>query len=62
MLLSQWLTHTHSHTIFQRLAKALTRLRVCAGWSEPILVAHTTLLESHVAAHLIAFMVEQDGL
>ena len=21
------------------------RLRVCAGWSEPLLVAHTTLLE-----------------
>ena len=28
-----------------RLAKALIRLRVCAGWSEPLLVAHTTLLE-----------------
>ena len=28
-----------------RLAKALNRLRVCAGWSEPLLVAHTTLLE-----------------
>ena len=26
-------------------AKALIRLRVCAGWSEPLLVAHTTLLE-----------------
>ena len=24
---------------------ALIRLRVCAGWSEPLLVAHTTLLE-----------------
>ena len=30
---------------FKRLAKALTRLRVCAGWSEPLLVAHTILLE-----------------
>ena len=29
----------------QRLAKALIRMRVCAGWSEPLLVAHTTLLE-----------------
>ena len=33
------------HGIFKRLAKALVRLRVCAGWSEPLLVAHTTLLE-----------------
>ena len=24
---------------------ALIRLRVCAGWSEPMLVAHTILLE-----------------
>ena len=24
---------------------ALIRLRVCAGWSEPLLVAHTTLFE-----------------
>ena len=29
----------------KRLAKALVRLRVCAGWSETLLVAHTTLLE-----------------
>ena len=33
------------HRIFKRLAKALIRLRVCTGWSEPLLVAHTTLLE-----------------
>ena len=25
--------------------KALISLQVCAGWSEPLLVAHTTLLE-----------------
>ena len=31
--------------IFKRLEKALIRLRVCAGWSEALLVAHTTLLE-----------------
>ena len=31
--------------IFKRQAKALISLRVCAGWSEPLLVAHTTLLE-----------------
>ena len=24
---------------------ALIRLHICAGWSEPLLVAHTTLLE-----------------
>ena len=29
----------------ERPAKALISLRVCAGWSEPLLVAHTTLLE-----------------
>ena len=34
-----------SHRIFKRQAKALIRLRICAGWSEPLLVAHTTLLE-----------------
>ena len=28
-----------------QLAKALIRLWVCAGWSEPLLVTHTTLLE-----------------
>ena len=28
-----------------RLAKALIRLRVCAGWFEALLVVHTTLLE-----------------
>ena len=32
-------------SIFKRLAKDLIRLRICAGWSEPLLVAHTTLLE-----------------
>ena len=35
----------NSHRIFKRITKALIRLRVCAGWSEPLLVAHTTLLE-----------------
>ena len=33
-----------SHNIFKQLANALIRLRVCAGWSEHLLVAHTTLL------------------
>ena len=35
----------NSQIIFNRQAKALIRLRVCAGWSEPLPVAHTTLLE-----------------
>ena len=41
MVFSQW---NNIHRIFKRLAKALIRLRVCAGWSEPMLVAHTTVL------------------
>ena len=35
----------NSHRIFQRPAKALISLRVYAGWSELLLVAHTALLE-----------------
>ena len=35
----------NTHRIFKRLAKTLIRLRVCAGCSEALLVAHTTLLE-----------------
>ena len=35
----------NTHWIFKRQAKALIRLRVCAGWSGALLVAHTTLLE-----------------
>ena len=42
MLFSQQL---NSHRIFKRLAKALIRLRLCAGWSEALLLAHTTLFE-----------------
>ena len=34
----------NNHRIFKRSAKALIRLSVSAGWSEPLLVAHTTLL------------------
>ena len=37
--------YVNSRRIFKRLAQALIRLRVCAGWSETLLVAHTTLLE-----------------
>ena len=35
----------NTHRIFKRLAMALIRLRLCAGWSESLLVAFTTLLE-----------------
>ena len=42
MIFSQLL---NSHRIFKRIAKALIRLCICAGWSELLLVAHTTLLE-----------------
>ena len=34
----------NTHIIIKRQAKALISLRVCAGWSEPLQVAHTTLL------------------
>ena len=37
-----------NQSIVKRLTKALIRLRVCAGWSEPLLVAR----KSHVAAQL----------
>ena len=35
----------NTYRIFKRQAKALISQRVCPGWSEPLLVAHTTLLE-----------------
>ena len=54
MMLSQKL---NSHGIFKRLAKALNRLRVSAGWSEPLLVAHTTLLE--ISCHGSNMIVSQ---
>ena len=31
--------------VYKRQAKALIRLRLCAGWSEPLMVAHTNVLE-----------------
>ena len=42
MVFSQLL---NSHRLLKRLVKTLIRLRICAGWSKPLLVAHTTLLE-----------------
>ena len=48
--------------IFKPLAKALISLHVCAGWSEPLLVAHTTSLEitchgSNKPAHGIVVLI-----
>ena len=37
---------------------ALIRLRVCAGWSEPLLVAHTTLLEISCHGSIIKKLLE----
>ena len=36
----------NNHIILKRRAKAMIRLRVCAGWSEALLIAHNTLLET----------------
>ena len=58
MLLGQWLK---SHKIFKRLVKALIRLRVCAGWSEPLLVALTTLLEIPCRGSYVNGILGQGG-
>ena len=52
MMFSQYFT---TPRIFKRLTKALIRLRICAGWSEPLLVAHTTLLEISCHGSIILF-------
>ena len=38
----------------KQLAKALIRLRICVGWSKPMLVAHTTLSEIPCRGSIIA--------
>ena len=43
-----------SQRIFKRLAVALIRQRICAGWSEPLLAARTTLLEISLRTHMYA--------
>ena len=35
----------NTHRIYKRLAKPLTRLGICVGLSDALLVAHTILLE-----------------
>ena len=47
-----------------RLAMALIRLRVCTGWSEPLLVSHTTLLEIFIwtiHANCFVFDISDEG-
>ena len=52
---SRWCS-VSSLIIFKRLAKALIGLRVYAGWSEALLVVHTTLLEiSCRGSHLVSY-------
>ena len=45
----------NTHRIFKRLAKALIRLCICAGWSEALLVRHTTLFEISCHGSIIFF-------
>ena len=47
---------------FRRPGKALIRLRICAGWSEPLLVAHTTLMEISCRGSLICTIKFQESL
>ena len=51
------------HRILKRLAKSQIRLGVCAGWSEHLLVAHTTLLEmSCRGSFFFFFFADKDVL
>ena len=47
-----------AYRILKRQVKALIRLRVCAGWSESLLVAHT----SHVAAQMLVHFFDIEKL
>ena len=47
------------HRKFKRLAKALIRLRVCAGCSESLLVAHITLLEILCRGSFVAVFLQR---
>ena len=50
---SKWRQKLNNHRILKRLAKAQTSLRICAGCSEPLLVAHSHCWKSRVKAHLL---------
>ena len=57
MMFSQYM-ELNIHRIFKRLAMALISLRVCAGWSETLLGAHTTLLEiSCCGSYVLTFCI-----
>ena len=45
LLLSLETPNANRSIVLKRLAKALIRLRICAGWSKPLVLAHTILLE-----------------
>ena len=45
LFLSLETSNANRSIVFKRLANALIRLRICAGWSKPLVLAHTTLLE-----------------
>ena len=51
LLLSLETPNANRSIVFKRVAKALIRLPICPGWSKPLVLAHTTLLE--IAAHLL---------
>ena len=52
MMFGAWL---NIHRIFKRQAQALTRLRVFAGWSEPLLVTHSTSSRSLISLSFCSF-------
>ena len=45
LLLSLETSNANWSIVCKLLAKALIRLRICAGWSKPLVLAYTTLLE-----------------
>ena len=45
LLFSLETSNANRPIVFKRLTKALIRLRICAGWSKPLVLAYTTLLE-----------------
>ena len=58
-MIGQW---PKSPGIFKQLAKALIRLLLCASGSEPLLVAHTTLLEISCRCSIIILVHDEDQI
>ena len=44
-----------SRRVFKRPAMALIRLRECASWSDPLLIAHAILFEMCIVFHAEKF-------